>query len=406
MQSDLLLQLRDDVLNELNGNILPFWLRHSMDEKYGGFIGRMTNDLRVDENAPKGLVLNTRLLWTFSAAYRFKNMHDLLLMADRAYDYIIDRFFDREYGGAFWLLDYQGNPLDDKKKVYGQAFAIYALVEYAFASGDSQAFYHAKEIYELIEERAADPDHGGYFETFHRDWSPAKDSRLSEVDLNEKKSMNTHLHLLEAYTHLYQLWPDKELKQRILSLVEIFLNKICNDTIHHLRLFFDEKWQPKSNRYSFGHDIEASWLLYRTAEVLDDPELISKIEKRSLDLVKAVLNDGRDEDGAIFYESDGQDFLDTDKHWWPQAETVVGLMNACQMTGESHYCEKAIRTWQFIEQFIVDHEHGEWFWKVSRYGEPDQTMPKVSEWKGPYHNARACMEIVGRIDRILRKYGI
>jgi mannobiose 2-epimerase len=385
---------------ELRNGIIPFWLKHVPDAESGGFIGRMSNDLVVDKSASKGLILNARLLWSFSAFHRFLGDEACLAIAQRAYDQLEARFRDVEHGGAYWMLDSGGQPRDTKKKVYGQAFLIYALSEYHRATGSRPALARAREIFELLEARARDAAHDGYFETFERNWQQSEDLRLSDEDLNEKKSMNTHLHVMEAYTNLLRVWPDEQLRARLAALIDIFLQRILDTHRHQFRLFFDEKWTVRSNHVSFGHDIEGSWLIYEAAETVGDPHLLDRVRGRALAMTEVVLREGRDKDGGLFYEADPEGVIDSDKHWWPQAEAVIGFLNAFELSGEKRFYEAALDSWRFIETRILDRRHGEWFWRVSREGEPDQNQPKISEWKGPYHNGRMCLEAVERLKRL------
>jgi len=393
-------QFNQAVRDELENNLVPFWIEKSIDYQYGGFIGQMSNDGRIDTKAPKGLILNARILWTFSALYRFCEDNRYLELARRAYDYLQTHFWDSRHGGAFWLVDFQGRPLDDKKKIYGQAFYIYALAEYFQAFGEEPAIKIAKQMNELIDNNSRDKIYGGYIEVCNRDWSVAEDLRLSEKDLDEKKSMNNHLHLLEAYTNLYRIWPDTQLRGRLTELVDLFDQKIVDQASGHLNHFFDETWQPKSANYTFGHDIEASWLLCEAAEVLDDPDIMSQAQRLALRLVRITLAEALDEDGGLCYEGRAGKVTDPNREWWPQAESVVGFLNAYELSGDLPFLEATQKAWLFIEKYFVDRENGEWFWRINQDGRPDPAEPKVSQWKGPYHNVRTCLEIIKRLGRI------
>ncbi|HNY76971.1 MAG: AGE family epimerase/isomerase [Sedimentisphaerales bacterium] len=395
---------RRRVAAELHEDILPFWLEHCVDHEHGGFIGRMSNELSVDRQANKGLILNARLLWTFSTLCRSEivgaNDDSPLQLARRAYDYLEQHFWDDRFGGAFWQVDCRGALADDKKKIYGQAFYIYALSEYFLATGESAALERAQALFDLIEKHSCDMANGGYIETCNRDWTAAEDVRLSDKDLNEKKSMNNHLHLLEGYTNLYRAWPDPQVADELSGLIELFERHILDRDTSHFGHFFNERWEPRSDTYTFGHDIEGSWLLCEAAEVLGRPELVEKTGRLAVDIAQAVYEQGLDSDGGLFYEGKAGRVIDTNKEWWPQAEAVVGFLNACQLSGRAHFFEAALRCWEFIERAIVDHMHGEWFWRVDRNGTPDRNEPKVSEWKGPYHNTRACLETIRRLDAV------
>jgi len=380
----------------LTGNILPFWRERCVDHRRGGFIGWMSNELRVDADAAKGLILNARLLWTFAAAYSYTQLSQDAELAQRAFGYLTRFFLDELHGGYFWELDACGEVIADRKKCYGQAFVVYALAEYYRVFRDPTALQHAIELYRLIESRASDPLHGGYFEVFTRDWQLCDDMRLGADDPNEKKSMNNHLHVLEAWTNLARVWPDPGLAERLRDLVLIFRTRIVNDAGTHLHHFFDDKWVVKSSSYTFGHDIEGSWLLCEAAETLGDKTLESEVHAMAVGMAQAALVEGLDEDGGLQYEGSGGRVLNSDKEWWPQAEAVVGFYNAWQLTREDRFLTAAQRCWEFIQKRIVDQQHGEWFWRVTREGKPDRAQPKVSLWKCPYHNSRCCLELIHR----------
>lgn len=385
------------VEKELRSNILPFWLKYTIDDEFGGFRGQITNDLVIDPNADKGLILNARILWTFAKAYSVYREEVYLATATRAYEYTLRHFWDNEFGGVYWMLNYRGEPCDTKKRVYGQAFTVYGLAEYYLATGDDEALERAISLYEVIEKTSHDATFGGYFETYERDWSLAQDQRLSEVDMDEKKSMNTHLHMLEAYANLSRAWKNDGLHQRLRELIEILLNHIIDPKSRHLFLFFDDDWTPKSDVISFGHDIEGSWLLCEAAEIHGDPQLLKRVQDEAVRMAQAVLDEAVDSDGGLLYEAEHGQVIDSDKHWWPQAEAVVGFLNAYQLSGQERFRVAAERSWDFIEKHIVDRQHGEWFWKVTRAGVPSQEKYKVDPWKCPYHNSRMCFEVMARL---------
>ncbi|MGB2862940.1 MAG: AGE family epimerase/isomerase [Sedimentisphaerales bacterium] len=393
-------QFSQAVRNELEDNLVPFWLERSTDPEYGGFIGQMTNDGTIDPRASKGLILNARLLWTFSALYRFNEDNRCRDMAGRAYDYLEAYFWDRSHGGAFWQVDFKGHPIDDKKKIYGQAFYIYALAEYYRTFKNDPALQRARQMFDLIEMNSRDQAYGGYIEVCNRDWSVAEDLRLSDKDMDEKKSMNNHLHLLEAYTNLYRIWPDTQLRERLIELIDLFDHRIADQASGHLNHFFDEKWQPKSANYTFGHDIEASWLLCEAAEVLGDSNVTLRAQKLALRLAMVTLAEALDDDGGLCYEGQAGKVTDPNREWWPQAESIVGFLNAYELSSDRSFLEAALKAWDFIENNFIDRKHGEWFWRVDRTGCPDPTEPKVSQWKGPYHNVRTCLETIRRLQQI------
>lgn len=392
--------LQARVETELRCNILPFWLKYAVDQEFGGFRGQITNDLVIDTQADKGLILNTRILWTFSKAFSIYREDGYLNAAIRTYDYIVRHFWDETFGGAYWLLNYRGEPVDTKKRIYGQAFTVYALAEYYKATGSEEVLQRAVQLYELIEKGSYDAQFGGYFETYERDWTLAHDQRLSAVDMDEKKSMNTHLHMLEAYANLCRVSEDGRLRQRLRELIEIFLNRIIDPKNHHFLLFFDEDWNPKSELVSFGHDIEGSWLLCEAAEIHGDPQLLKRVQRETLRMAEVIDDEAVDSDGGILYEAERGKIIDSDKHWWPQAEAVVGFLNAYQLSGRERFRAAADRSWEFIDKYIIDHRYGEWFWKVSRDRVPSNDKFKVDSWKCPYHNSRMCFEVLARAGAI------
>lgn len=383
-------ELKDELIN-----ILQFWMKNTVDEDSGGFIGKIDHNNHVDDKAAKGCVLNARILWTFAAAYNACKNEQYLQMAERAFQYLKEYFVDGQYGGVFWSVDHKGNPLDTKKQIYAQAFAIYGCSEYYKAAGAIEAKDIAIELYNSIEKYSYDPLKGGYFEAFTREWAPIADLRLSEKDANEKKTMNTHLHVLEAYTNLYHIAPEVNIRRSIVQLLNDFTGYIIDRKSSHLHLFMDEDWNVKGNIISYGHDIEATWLLLEAAEVIDDQELIETMKVNAVKMADAAA-EGLDADGGLWHERE-TGHLVREKHWWPQAEAMVGFVNAWQLTQNEKYLQWALRTWEFIKQHIIDKHNGEWFWGVRADYTLIKEEDKVGPWKCPYHNARACLEISRRL---------
>lgn len=318
--------------SELENNILPFWMNKMEDNEEGGFYGQITGEDELKPEASKGAILNARILWTFSSAYRLLKKPEYLETATRAKRYLIDRFYDPQYGGIYWELDYKGNPLDTKKQIYAIGFAIYGLSEYARATGDEEALAYAQQLFDVIEQHSFDSEQNGYVEALTRDWQPIEDMRLSDKDENEKKTMNTHLHILEPYTNLYRVWKDEQLERQLRNLIEVFITRILDPQTGHLNLFFEEDWTNKYRIYSYGHDIEASWLIHEAALVLGDTEAL---------------------------------------------DTVA-------------------RCWEFIKTKLIDREQGEWHWSLLPDGTVNRRDDKAGFWKCPYHNGRMCMEVIER----------
>ena len=404
--------LRAEVLSELENDILPFWL-NKMQDPAGGFRGRIDGTGRLDAEAPKGAILNARILWTFSSAYRLLGKEEYLGAARNAFVQIRDHFYDPEFGGIYWSLSPDGKPLDTKKQFYAIAFAVYGCAEYFRATGEEEALELAIRLWRSIEDHSLDTVKGGYLEACTRDWQPIEDMRLSEKDRNDAKTMNTHLHILEGYTGLYRVWKDETLRRRLVELCNIFTDRIVRPD-GHLGLFFDEDWNSQSDMVSYGHDIEASWLLCETAELLGDDALLAKVRACCARIAAASL-EGLQADGSMIYEYDpktaGQagcdgvaarhdgvaarhdavmpgstGHLDTNRHWWVQAETVVGCLN-------QGWEERALRCWDYIKKNLLA-PGGEWYWSVDADGNPNTTDDRAGFWKCPYHNGRMCMEII------------
>ena len=388
--------LRTEVEHELTTGILPFWMEKMADNVQGGFYGRIDGDDKLHADAPKGAILNARILWTFSAAYRLLRKPEYLETATRAKRYIIDKFYDNDFGGVYWSLTADGKPLDTKKQVYAQGFAIYGLSEYARATGDREALDYAVKLFETVEKYSFDRDRNGYIEAFTREWKPIEDMRLSDKDENTSKTMNTHLHILEPYANLYRVWKDERLERQLRNMLDLFTGKILNKKTYHLDLFFDNDWRTDGNIISYGHDTEASWLIHEAALVLGDETLLKQIEPVIVNIARAA-DEGLNPDGSMIYERFvAEDHTDCELHWWVQAENVVGHINLYQHFSDETALDTAMKCWRFIKDKIIDHANGEWHWSLMPDGTVNRRDDKAGFWKCPYHNGRMCMEIIER----------
>ena len=421
--------LKSEVLDVLENNILRFWLDKMQDKENGGFYGQMTGEGELVKTADKGGILNARILWSFSAAYRVLRKPEYLEAATRAKEYIIEHFIDEEFGGTYWSLDYKGNPKDTKKQFYAIGFMIYGLSEYARATGDHEALEYAIQLYECIEEHSLDKQYNGYIEACTREWGEIADMRLSELDANFPKSQNTHLHIIEPYTNLFRALKELDaienatndyglkpyvgqfttvnisvdpdivirLEASLRNLINIFTDKILNPQTHHLDLFFDMDWKREAGALeSYGHDIECSWLLHEAALVLGDDIVLKKVEP-IVQMVAKASEKGLNEDGSMVHEANlDTGYIDTDRHWWVQAENVVGWINIYQYFGDEDALQKALNGWQYIKNNLIDREGGEWWWSRDPQRNINRKDDKAGFWKCPYHNSRMCLEILER----------
>ena len=386
--------LRNEIEKDLVENILPFWEKNSPDPA-GGFYGIVSREGKGDPASPKAGVLNTRILWTFSSAYRIYGLPQYKEMADRAQEYVIESLIDKKYGGIYWLAGPDGMPADATKQTYATAFGIYSLSEHFRATGNKQSLQKAIELYEVMETRVHDKAGKGWIETHTRDW---KKPVTKGVDGKEgaTKTMNTHIHVMEAYTNLYRVWPDAGLRENLLELLDILQTKLYDPQTKHLILYCDDNWNSLGNVDSYGHDIETSWLMTECAEVLGDEELIARVKKQAVEMVDTALAEGVNPDGSMIYELDEGTYR-RNLQWWLQCESIIGCINAWQISGEKKYFDAAAKTWEFVEGNFIDREYGGWFKNLSADCEPDIRDAKASTWNCPYHNSRMGYEILGRL---------
>lgn len=387
--------LKNEFEKELQDNILSFWVNEVFDLQRKTFYGRIDNNMQKFTDASISAVFITRVLWTFAASYSVFPKPEYKNMADEAFVIILEKFWDQTNGGIYWSVFPDGQTEDTKKQFYAQAFLIYALSEYYLAFKDEKAKQLAISMFMLLEKYAFDDKFGGYFEANTADWKRSDDQRLSDKDLDVEKSMNTHLHILEAYTNLYRIYKDPQIKEKLEQLIRIFLNKIIDKNSGHLLLFFDANWMVRSKIDSYGHDIEASWLLCEAAEVLGNKALLREVQVAAVEIAAVTSNEGFAKHGGLFYEKDKNILMD-EFHWWPQAEAVIGFFNSYQISGDNTYLELAKNSWSFIQKYIIDHKNGEWFWGVTNELKPMDDS-KIGPWKASYHNSRMCLEMIRRI---------
>ena len=381
---------RDEVLEVLEHNILNWWL--TLEDPHGGFFGEADGTGETVYDAPRGVILNARIIWSFSAAYRALRKPEYLKAAVHAKDWFLRHCCDAANGGVYWSVTAAGAPLDDKKQLYAQGFAIYGLSELYKVSPEEETLQAAVNLFRVVESKFRDAENGGYIEALSRDFSPLEDMSLSAHDINADKTMNSHLHILEAYANLYQVWPDPELKRAVEDLLDIVCGKIMGPG-GHLRLYFRRDWSVLPGGISYGHDIETSWLALECASTLGDQAVIDRVRPASLLMGKAG-NEGFRADGSMMYEKLEDGTLDLSRQWWVLAESVVGNLWLWKYHGDSQGLDRALSAWAYIRDNVVDWDNGEWFWGVHPDGTPDKDSPKAGFWKCPYHNTRMCLQVL------------
>lgn len=385
--------LVNEIENHLRKKIIPFWTE-MQDKEYGGFYGLLTQELVLEREAEKGCILNSRILWFFANAYLVLKDEELLKMADHAYSFLVEHCLDHEQGGVFWSVTYDGQPLDTMKHTYNQAFAIYALASYYAASHREEAIETAFGIFHVIEDRCRDAY--GYMEAFNREFQQISNEALSENGIIAKKTMNTLLHIMEAYTELYKVTGNEAVKERLCEVLDTFAEKIYDPERSRLEVFFDEKYHSLIDLHSYGHDIEASWLMDRALEVLAMPKYREKLGPITEKLADTIYHRAFDGHSVLNECENGVDNIH--RIWWIQAEAMVGFVNAAEKTSDNAYMEAAESVWKYIQEYIVDHRPGsEWFWEVDEKGNPYPGRGIVEPWKCPYHNGRMCLELIQRL---------
>lgn len=390
--SEMPAQITQDLEREFHA-VAGWWLEHVVDLENGRIAGEVSNGNRVSPAAGLGLVYVARLLWFFSAAYRFRPNAKYRKVAALCRQVLIEQFTDRNNGGLAWSLDAEGRVDSRKKQTYGQSFAIYGLSEYFLAFGDREALEAAGRLMWLLETRVLDHERGGYVEALDADWQPLADVRLGETDLNGEKTMNTHLHMLEAYTNYHRAKRDRESAGMLERLLTLFLERFVKPHGAFLARFYDADWNEMPAACSYGHDIEASWLMWEAAALLGDDGLQKRLREPLLALAENVLANGIDEHGGVIHEGGGRDGT---RVWWVQAEAMVGFANAWQMTGEQRFLHASLSCWDFIKEHQRDSRYGEWLW-YSSLDAPGEQAYKAGMWKAPYHNGRALLEMIRRL---------
>jgi len=387
---------KQEAIQIVRTNILPFW-QNMADTELGGFYGEADFSGRINKNADKGCILNSRILWTFSAAYQMFQDQAYKAYADKARDFLYSAFFDKDYGGLYWLVDKTGHSLQTRKQFYNLAFGIYALSEHFLSCGDRSSLDLALTLFDSIEKYGYDPENGGYIEACTREWKSADDFRLSGKDLNSPKSMNTNLHVLEAYTTLADASRSERVRKSLENLLRVTMDKILNKD-RHFELFFDMNWKSLSKEVSWGHDIEGSWLMHKAALSTGNDKLINEVKNAAIDIADVIFVKALDyKNGGILSGTDHKGNLITKKEWWPQAEAVVGFLNTYLLTGGQKYLNAATSIWEYIKNYFIDNTNGEWYNELDAENKPIANMPKAGFWKCPYHNARACFEIINRL---------
>ena len=383
----------EEVKEHLLHTIIPFW-KNLRDNEHGGYYGWLGYDLALDKKAVKGCILNSRITWFFANAYTLLKDESLLDEAKHGFAFMKDYCFDKENGGIYWSITYDGKPEDTTKHTYNQAFCIYALSSYYEASKDEEALAMAKELFHIIEEKCT--DEVGYLDAFDREFHLIENDKLSENGVIADKTMNTLLHVFEAYTELYRVSKDTEVKKRLEWILDTIADKIYNPKLHRQEVFFDKNYNSILDLHSYGHDIETAWLLNRGVDVLGEEAYQKKMGPIIDDLTAQVYKVAFD--GHSLANECEKGVVNTHRIWWVQAETVIGFLNGYQRNPEKkEYLEAAKSEWQFIKDYVIDKREGsEWFWEVDENGKPYPDRPIVEPWKCPYHNGRMCIEVIRR----------
>lgn len=409
--------LSEEMTEQLLGTIIPFW-RSLRDDKNGGWYGYVSYELETDRESVKGCILNSRITWFFASVYLCVREglitqeqcrrhgftgEELKDEAEHGLAFLRNCCVDRENGGIYWSLRADGTPEDTAKHTYNQAFAVYALCACYEALGDEEALGLALELFALIEEKCTDEN--GYLEAFTVDFCPESNEKLSENGVLAARTMNTLLHVFEAYTQLYRVSGDGRVRERLCRILDIFREKVYNPRLHRQEVFFDENYRSLLDLHSYGHDIETAWLMDRGLQVLGDTRYTEEFSAVTLDLTDQVYRTAFD--GHSLANECDRGEVNVHRVWWVQAEAVVGFFNGWQKNCErTEYLEAALAVWKFIRQNLTDVREGsEWFWEVDERGKPYPGRPIAEPWKCPYHNGRMCLEIIRRTGRMAEEMG-
>lgn len=390
--------MKDEISKELQKRILLFW-NSLRDNENGGWYGEMDSSLKIDKQAVKGVILHSRILWFYSNVYMMIKNPMYLDNARHAFEFLCEKCYDKDYGGVYWSVNYDGSVNDDMKHSYCQAFFIYAISSYYRASGDKKALELAYAVMELVEKNFADGV--AYREKLSRDLTrELANDELSENGLMADKTMNTTLHLMEAYTELYLADKKPEVMERLKFQLNVMYDKIYDSEGSRLRVFFDKDMNEIGDVHSFGHDIEATWLVDRALDVIGDEAYAEKFREMNKRIVANIAKVAYDnETGSLLNETD-KGVVNRKRIWWVQAESVVGFLNAYQMGyGGTEYLDKAIHIWDYIKNNFCDKRGGgEWHSELDDSGTPDPSKNIVDMWKCPYHNGRMCLEAIRRLE--------
>lgn len=390
-------EMRSEVARHLTKDLIPFW-KSLRDDENGGYTGYFGYDLKADKTAVKGCILNSRITWFFANAYTLLKDISLLEEASHGFKFLKDACWDRKNGGVYWSVNYDGTPAETLKHTYNQAFSIYALSSYYEASRDREALDMAYRLYDIIEEKMRDAL--GYKEAFDESFHEIDNDKLSENGVMASRTMNTLLHVFEAYTELYRVDRNEKVADKIRWMMDLFAEKVYNPALHRQEVFFDDEWHSIIDLHSYGHDIETAWLVDRGIEVLGDEVYERKLSPITQDLTAQIYRAAFD--GSSLANECERGVVNDWRVWWVQAETVVGFLNGYEKTGREAYLEAALNVWAYIKEHLIDKRDGyaagrEWYWRVGTDGAPDETQPIAEPWKCPYHNGRMCFEVIRRL---------